>query len=88
MFSLLLLLVPLYLLYELSIILLVLLPSGRVAQGTLRIGPRGFEPLSHSVRTRGMVFRVPMVRMTLRDSGAPWEPAPSSPCVVLILIES
>ena len=32
-FSLLLLLVPLYLLYELSIILLVLLPSGRVAQG-------------------------------------------------------
>lgn len=42
-FSLLLLLVPLYLLYELSIILLVLLPSGRVAQGTLRIGPRGFR---------------------------------------------
>ena len=42
-FSLLLLLVPLYLLYELSIILLVLLPSGRVAQGALRIGPRGFR---------------------------------------------
>jgi hypothetical protein len=42
-FSLLLLLVPLYLLYELSIILLVLLPSSRVAQGALRIGPRGFR---------------------------------------------
>lgn len=42
-FSLLLLLVPLYLLYELSIVLLVLLPSSRVAKGNLRIGPKGFR---------------------------------------------
>ena len=57
-FSLLLLLVPLYLLYELSIILLVLLPSGRVAQGLCVLAHGASEPLSHSVRIRGMVFRV------------------------------